>query len=352
MHSATEHTSETHTTPSLPPRKAEGVRRVLNLLFTLHVSPRPLTTSQIVNDPEIGYAAKESTSHESRCKAFKRDRETLAEHGVHIREAAHQTAGGIAANEESSWTIDRARTHVSRDGLSTYDAQEIVSAIDQIFELHADDPTLWPLQTARTKLCELMECDPSAPSPLVGTGKDGLRAIWSAFDRRKPVEFSYRDARGVEKPHTLETYGMFTHGTHSYLVGFDRDACDLRTFRTDRIISAKSAPDSRKSYAIPAEFDITGHQFLPFDFSRDEAAPCIFTFPAGLARDELLLITQGRGRLEMNDEAWAWSIDVRDLDAAATFALEHAHLGMRAQGPAELKRRIRSHIEQAVSTHE
>lgn len=213
---------------------------MLNLLFSLHVSPRPLTTSEIVDDPEIGYLGKKSATRDSRCKAFRRDRETLAEHGVHIHEVLPQSAGGIAVNEESAWAIDRERTHAAQGVLSPYDAEEIVCAIDQVFELHADDPTLWPLQTARTKLCELAGRDPSSPER-ANEGRADLKSIWNAFDRLKPVEFIYRDARGIEKKRMVDTYGMFTHGTHSYLVGFDLDAEDLRTFRTDRILSAKHA---------------------------------------------------------------------------------------------------------------
>ncbi len=253
--------------------------------------------------------------------------------------------------------------------LSPYDAEEIVCAIDQVFELHADDPTLWPLQTARTKLCELAGRDPSSPER-AGEGRADLKSIWNAFDRLKPVEFTYRDARGIEKKRMVDTYGMFTHGTHSYLVGFDHDAEDLRTFRTDRILSAKhapesrpsyaipaefdvtGAPESRPSYAIPAEFDVTGHQFLPFDFSRAAARACTFTFPVGIAGEDLALITQGRGELTQRDDAWTWDIAVRDLDAAASFTLEHAILGMRVQGPSELVALVRDHIEKAVSAHE
>ncbi|MFR2950396.1 MAG: hypothetical protein ACLTKG_02935 [Collinsella intestinalis] len=36
---------------------------------------------------------------------------------------------------------------------------------------------------------------------------------------------------------------------------------------------------------------------------------------------------------------------MRDLDAAASFTLEHASLGMRAQAPSELAGLIRDHIE-------
>lgn len=351
MHSTTALTSETHRDVPKPPRRVEGARRMLNLLFSLHVSPWPLTTSEIVDDPEIGYLGKKSAAYDSRCRAFRRDRETLAEHGVHIREVLPQSAGGVAVNEESAWAIDRERTHAAQGVLSPYDAEEVVCAIDQIFELHADDPTLWPLQTARTKLCELAGRDPSKPER-TGEGREDLKSIWNAFKRLKPVEFVYRDARSIEKRRMMDTYGMFTRGTHSYLVGFDHDARGLRTFRTDRILSAKHAPDTRPSYAIPAEFDVAGHQFLPFDFSRADATPCTFTFPAGIAGEELALITQGRGRLTSDNNVWIWNIAVRDLDAAAAFTLERANLGMRALGPRKLVEHVRNRIERSVNAHE
>ena len=43
---------------------------------------------------------------------------------------------------------------------------------------------------------------------------------------------------------------------------------------------------------------------------------------------------------------------MRDLDVAASFTLEHANLGMRAQAPSELAGLVRNHIEKAVSAHE
>ena len=71
-----------------------------------------------------------------------------------------------------------------------------------------------------------------------------MKSIWNAFDRLKPVEFIYRDARGIEKKRMVDTYGMFTHGTHSYLVGFDHDAEDLRTF-APTASSPRSTPPTR-----------------------------------------------------------------------------------------------------------
>lgn len=327
-------------------RREDGTRRLLNLLFALSVASEPLTTDRIIDDPEIGYSGRE---RESRVKAFNRDRDTLAGLGVYIREAA---AYSDAKNEQRRWEIDRRSTHADGTALSPYDAQEAIAAIDQLFSLHAADPARWPLQMARAKLCKIAGIDPEATHVEQGHAAADLAHVWSAFVRRRPATFVYRDARGEERTHIVDLYGMFERGTQVYLVGNDHDANDLRTFRTDRIVSAKKAAGSSKPYRIPAEFDVSGFQFLPFDFSRNDPVKARFSFAPGCGMHEIELITRGRGSIATDEQgAHDWIVDVRDLDAAASFALEHAHLGIRACEPAELVERIATRKEQAVIAH-
>ncbi len=226
-------------------RREDGTRRLLNLLFALSVASEPLTTDRIINDPEIGYSGRE---RESRVKAFNRDRDTLAGLGVYIREAA---AYRDAKNEQRRWEIDRRSTHADGTALSPYDAQEAIAAIDQLFSLHAADPARWPLQMARAKLCKIAGIDPEATHVEQGHAAADLAHVWSAFVRRRPATFVYRDARGEERTHIVDLYGMFERGTQVYLVGNDHDANDLRTFRTDRIVSAKRPPAPASRIAFP-----------------------------------------------------------------------------------------------------
>lgn len=345
------------TAPALT-RREEAVRRVLNLLFSLSVAIEPLTTDQIINDPEIGYA---SPSRDSRIKAFNRDRETLSSHGLFIREAEND---GGAKNEQRTWKIDRSLSFVGRKSISAQDAEDAVGAIDRMFALHADDPSRWPLQTARTKLCEVAGLDPDAPHGGIGVDaeteaqnasaktKRELTFVWNAFSRRKPVSFAYRDVYGNEKPHDLDVYGVFEQGSYVYLVGFDHDAQALRTFRTDRITSVKPSPDSVKSYAIPPEFEVSGFHFLPFDFGSGKHVQARFSFPGNLGRHEIEFVTKGRGELEKTPEGvWLWNIDIRDIDNAARFTLEHASLGLRALEPSSLIESISLRKRQAVMAH-
>ncbi|MFR9005090.1 MAG: WYL domain-containing protein [Collinsella aerofaciens] len=81
------------------------------------------------------------------------------------------------------------------------------------------------------------------------------------FSRRRPASFTYRDAHD-ENIRTVDLYGSL-NGGFVYLVGRDHGANRLRTFRTDRVVSAKSSPESSRPYAIPSEFDITGLNSSP-----------------------------------------------------------------------------------------
>ena len=85
----------------------ETALRILNLLFILNASSVPLTTEQIVSDSDLGYG---SANRASDLKKFKRDREKLAERGIHVVEVRE---AGAQHNEESSWAIDTASTYAA-----------------------------------------------------------------------------------------------------------------------------------------------------------------------------------------------------------------------------------------------
>ena len=325
----------------------ETALRILNLLFALHAASAPLTTEQIIADGDLGYGSR---NRESDRRKFKRDRERLAEHGIVVREVR---VPGMSETEESSWEIDRERTHAERGALSADDAAIVLAAIDDIFDLHADDPERWPLQRAYLKLEELY-----------GAGTDGiaepggrngrspvLQTVWDAYMERRPARFTYRDANGGQREHEVELYGTFAQKSRSYLVGFDREAGAVRTFRTDLILRARPAPAAAGTYRIPAGFDVEDYQFLPFDFSGGEAFGAVFSFPADAGRHEIELLTRGRGELRDGPDGWMWRVEVRDVDAAASFCLSHTSLGMRPISPERLIGRWHAAIGRAVEAH-
>lgn len=337
---------------SATPSVDETALRILNLLFALDASPGPLSTEQILGDSDLGYG---SGNRESDRRKFQRDRERLASHGIVVREVREP---GMSEAEESAWEIDTRGTHAVRGALSPDDASLVLAAIDETFELHADNPERWPLQRAYLKLKEFTGTSLADTAEKAASSREAfcptLQTIWDAFIARRPARFTYRDARGTETTREVEVYGTFAQGGRSYLVGFDRTAKDMRTFRTDRIVRARHTPVSAGTYAVPAAFDVEDYQFLPFDFSAEDPVEIVFSFPESVGEHELSLLTRGRGELarDVATGLWRWSVDARDLDAAASFALEHTGIGMRPLSPDALVASWRVTIEKAVAAHD
>lgn len=335
-------------TPDVEPDKT--ALRLLNLLFMLHASPTPLSTNQIIDNADAGYG---SGTRDARLKKLWRDRRRLLEAGVVIQDVKPQ---GSSEREESLWTIDRSQTHALSGVLKREDAEAVLAAIDEHFALHADDPTRWPLQRARMKLAELAGDAVDIP-PIDTPRRDNhaMRHIWSAFNRRRAAQFTYRDSKGNERERAVEIYAIFTQGRHTYLVGRCRESNRLLTFRTDRILSARKTSDSSKDYPvyrIPDDFSVEDYQFLPFDFSSNDPIQAEFSFQAELGVHELELLTRKRGYLHTaEDGTWHWHVDVRNIDEAAAMVLKHASRGMRAIAPEQLVTCVRDHICKAVSVH-
>lgn len=332
-------------TPEAPVDKT--ALRLLNLLFMLHSAPEPLGTDIIVGSAEAGYG---STNRDSDVRKFARDRKRLADLGVIVREA---TTPGASEREESRWEIDRAKTHAQAGLLDFEDAEAVLSAIDEHFSLHADDPVRWPLQRARAKLAEYTHSVIAASPAGAGEENPNLRHIWSAFLRKRAARFTYKPKDRDAREREVEVYAIFSQGSHTYLVGRCRESGYVHTFRTDRIVSARKSPDSSAPYTIPQDFEAESYRFLPFDFSSHAPVDARFSFPAEFDEHELLLLTNRRGTLERGgaDGRWTWSIGVRNLEAAAAFALRYANRGMKIEAPDELIACKETLIRKAVCAH-
>lgn len=325
--------------------------RLLNLVFMLHTSPTPYSTNQIIDNADAGYG---TGTRDARLKKLWRDRKRLSEIGVVIQDVKPQ---GASEREESLWAIDRERTHALDGIVRREDAEVALAAIDEHFALHGDDPTRWPLQRARMKLAELAN-NPNETLPLDTPQQDNraMQHVWSAFSRRRAAQFTYQDAQGKKRERAVEVYAIFTQGSHTYLVGRCCETDRILTFRTDRIVSAQKTPESDKNhplYQIPDDFSVEDYQFLPFDFSSDGPVQAVFSFPADLGIHELELLTRGRGCLSTaEDGSWRWSVDIRNVENAASLVLSHASRGMRAIAPEQLVSHVHELVRKAVEVND
>lgn len=323
-------------------KRAEmGAQRILNLLFALNTARPPLTTDQIIADSDLGYG---SGNLESDRRKFRRDREALEAQGIFIAEVHPE---GAPENEASAWEIDRKRTDAAEESLRPGDAETLVAALDD----YLGQPVAIPFRTAlarvRARIAEATGLVAGGNSIVpkgstaAGDYADGepepdpiLETVWSARVLRRALPFTYRDAKGVSSRRTVEVYGLFTMQGQCYFVGRDLELDDIRTFRADRVLRAGRP---REGYEIPTGFDIGDYLFLPFDFAEGEGVEASFSFPPEMGDAEIFAITRKRGSLCRDETGRAiWSVRVKSLDAAASFALAGASRGMRPLAPGRL----------------
>ena len=324
---------------SAEPGYDKTAQRILNLFFVLNSSAEPLTTEQIVLDSDLGYG---SGNIESDKRKFRRDREKLHERGIVIKEVR---APGAQETEESAWTVDRDHTFAAGGLITADDADILMDAIDQTLAVGSSTFST-PLADIRSKIAYLTgETDepemPAHRSPMVD-------AVWSAFAERCALRFLYQNGRGEQRQRTVRIYGMFEREGISYFCGLDNATDDIRTFRCDRIVRAWRPS---KAYTIPADFNLNDYLFFEFDFADRPPVAATFSFAPQTQIDMINGLTRRRGKLAHTDAGWIWTVDVRDLEAAASFCMAHAMDGMRPMAPKSLKQAWNHLIERTVHEH-
>ena len=138
---------------------------------------------------------------------------------------------------------------------------------------------------------------------------------------------------------------MFEREGVAYFCGLDNATDDIRTFRCDRIVRAWRPS---KAYSIPADFNLNDYLFFEFDFADRPPVAATFSFAPQTQIDMINGLTRGRGELTHTDAGWTWTVDVRDLEAAASFCMAHAMDGMRPIAPKSLKQAWNHLIERTV----
>ena len=322
----------------------ETAQRILNLMFIFNTAARPLSTDEIISDSDLGYGSPNSASDK---KKFRRDREKLEERGFIIKSAQVE---GANENEESLWILDRDATFAVTGAISTDDADTLCAAIDTC--LIASTPGLaLPLNHIRNKVAACGHLEQHVVDiDAVADSSPAQEAVWSAFAARKALTFMYVNAHGVEKKRSVEIYGLFSQRGVSYFCGQDSSSGEIRTFRTDRIAKAWNPT---ASYTIPDDFNVEEHMFLPVDFSDNAPQDVAFSFPATTPISEIDTIRHHRGTIETDsrDGSRTWYIAVRDIDAAARYALGYASRGIRPMAPQSLVAAWNKTIDEAVAPH-
>ncbi len=226
-------------------QRLDRLERVTDLLLVLLDTPRPLSLREIA-DRVPGYP----DTHGARRQAFERDKRLLRDEGVPVLVVP------IDGEEQLGYRVDPDAYYLPDLGL---EAEEQAALNLAVAGVHLGEPIG---RDALLKLGaggESPSLRPPRPWSICArsTRLSALPLLFDAIRHGAVVQFSYRgDRRHVDGA------GLRFRKGRWYLVGFDRDRGEARTFRVDRIegIPEVGPPESAR---VPPGFDVD------VAFSRD-----------------------------------------------------------------------------------
>jgi predicted DNA-binding transcriptional regulator YafY len=182
-----------------------------------------------------------------------------------------------------------------------------------------------------------------ADLPAAGAGDawpevDVLLVVAEAARDRRPVHLVHTGRTGVTTERTVQPYGVVAHAGRWYLTGLDEGSGELRTFRLDRVVTARAGSGT---FGVPEGFDpraevLAALARTPWRYAvsvlvRDEAAAVQARLPAGIATVAPVADREGWVRVEIHADRLDWVPGVlAALDAELV-----------VEGPDELRDRVR-----------
>ena len=234
--------------------RLDRLERVTDLLLALLDTPRPLSLREIAYRVP-GYPE----GRDARRQAFERDKRLLRDEGVPV------LVESIDGPDQLGYRVDPDAYYLPDLDL---DAEEQAALNLAVAGVHLGEPT------GRDALSKL---GAAADAPRLGTFSlpvvdlpspaelPALPVLFDALRHSAAVTFGYRG-----DPRHVDPAGIRFRRGHWYLVGFDRNRGEPRTFRVDRVETAPVAGPPSSS-ALPDGFDVDdAFAFEPWRFGSGE----------------------------------------------------------------------------------
>jgi len=219
--------------------------RMLNLLFVLLNSRTPLTREQI-RERVPGYG----DSNEAFERMFERDKAALRDLAIPVEtkpvDMFHDDVLGYRIDRsdwlmpESSITAEE-RTYLALAASAWQNAQLSTAARQAVSSVDA-----------REQGAEI-----SVPVSLA-KGRRHITEILAAIANGKTVVLDYVGLNQSEVvKRTIDPWRALLHSGHWYLIGFDQDKGEVRTFRTDRIVGDLVETKHDILESMPKDYDLS-----------------------------------------------------------------------------------------------
>ncbi|WP_067198223.1 helix-turn-helix transcriptional regulator [Microbacterium sp. XT11] len=184
-----------------------------------------------------------------------------------------------------------------------------------------------------------------------------LLTLAEAVTRRRVLDLRYVDRRGASSRRTVHAYDLVTHSERWYVVALDTAQREERTFRVDRIRSARLLRDTFTAPRRPdaegrlldrfAEAHYRWHVVLRIRSTEDRIRAHL---PRTVARLDRLVDGEGEGESGAGEDGASWyraEIRAESLDwlPSVIAALE---CEVRVDAPLELRDRVRAAAERML----
>ncbi|MEN9804488.1 MAG: putative proteasome accessory factor [Actinomycetota bacterium] len=215
------------------------LERVTNLLTLLLSARRHVTFEEIRNELRGQYPE----SKEAARAAFERDKAILRDEGIPIDQV---TLSGQQAGQ-TGYRVLRSAYEIEDFGLTPDETEALRLAIGTIrLGTTWANEALWKVDLGPGET----SFDQGSTAVTVELPTDDrLPRIHRAITERRRIDFSYRD-----RPRRLEPWGILARDGWWYVIGFDLDYGERRTYRVDRMEGAVSL-GSDADREVPADFD-------------------------------------------------------------------------------------------------
>lgn len=192
--------------------KVKGTERVANLLVTLVNAPQKGLTKRALLQSVAGYIPGDE-------RAFERDKQTLLDAGIALR----ATVDEVFTNEVY-YSVDLASSDLN---LTSLEAAVVLAAI----RMWSNDAH-WNVREVETKV---PSASPIAVPKWNVSGTEALSGFMQALVEAKSVSFTYRKGSGGTSVRRVDPWKLHAANGAWYLVGFDLDRQEPRTFRISRV---------------------------------------------------------------------------------------------------------------------
>ena len=321
----------------------DTAERLVNLALYLASAREPITAAEC-RSAGLGY--EDNQDDAAFLRMFERDKDALRAAGIVI--------GVVRDDESEAYRFDAAGTF-ARPVALTPEELAALRAVAAALSADPSFPFIDDLLLALGKLGTSGHAGPLATAEIAGDTDAAqtlfARALAEAVQTRKSVTFDYTNARGEQKHHSVDPYGVFSRDGLWYLIGRDRDIDDVRTYAISRVRELDVNPRRPKTpdFDRPDDFDVREHDRLPFQFGPVEAEARIRFEPDVAWRAERL--AGGRGALDaLPDGSVVWTVPVRDTARLATWIIDEGP-GIHAVGPVELIEALSAGLRAVVSAH-